>query len=346
MSTAVGSYDSAIFKELQYIPLSPWSEEVECLDILSRGKADEGFLTKIFRSSRSEQPINLVRQGSMLHAGLARDISAWREDQVALRKGLDQLKNPNRSVKPRVPGFKKEQLAAVQLLDCKCSKSFAASLEAGFSFTNNISAEESLTFTLDGLTAASVPTEKIIDWTDGVEGAWLPNTDRRGLIWSKESGSVNSIWIVTGVLYATKLTVGGRDGVFAGVNVKVPMAGGVPGLPNLGAGLNAQKEQDNQLIVKAPRNKSFRVGYRAMRLDYNPDGTPRKTVGLKYAGFRGEDDDLAQKHLKRMEEELFVVDEDGLVAAIPLPTPSEAELNELEALVEATKLQHVYYNSI
>ncbi|KAG0564869.1 hypothetical protein KC19_8G146500 [Ceratodon purpureus] len=114
------------------------------------------------------------------------------------------------------------------------------------------------------------------------------------------------------------------------------MAGGVPGLPNLGAGLNAQKEQDNQLIVKAPRNKSFRVGYRAMRLDYNPDGTPRKTVGLKYAGFRGEDDDLAQKHLKRMEEELFVVDEDGLVAAIPLLTPSEVELNELEAPVEAT----------
>lgn len=146
---------------------------------------------------------------------------------------------------------------------------------------------------------------------------------------------------MTGILYATKLTVEGRDGVFAGVNVKVPIPGAVPGVPSVGAGLNVQKGQDNQLVVKAPRNKHFKVGYQAMRLDYNPDGTPRRTVDLKYTGFRGDDDHLVQQHLQRMEEELFVLDEYGLVASIPLLTPSEAELNEVEALVEATKLQHV-----
>jgi hypothetical protein len=131
--------------------------------------------------------------------------------------------------------------------------------------------------------------------------------------------------------------VGGRDGVFAGVKVEAPMAVAVPGLPGtVGAGLNVQKLRDNQLVVKAVRRKNFRVGYRAIRLDYNPDGTPRKTVGKEYIGFRGGDDDLAQQHLKCMKEELFVVGEDGLVETIPLLTPSEAELDE----IEATELQH------
>lgn len=187
MSNSGRSYENAIFKELKFIPVSPWSKEVECLDILTKVKADEGFLSKVFGSSRSEQPINLVRQGSMLYPGLVRDISVWRADPVALRKGLDQLKDPGLSVRPSVPGFKKERLPAVRL-NCQYSKRFFVSFMACFSSINDISAEESLAFTLDGLTAASVPYETIIDWTDGGEGAWLPNIDRRGLPWSKKSG--------------------------------------------------------------------------------------------------------------------------------------------------------------
>lgn len=186
----LGSYESAVFRELKYIPVSPWAQEVECLDILSKVQADEsGFLGRFFGSDHSQQkPVNLVRQGSMLHPPLARDISAWRQDQYALRKGLEQLKNPNPSVKPRaVQGFKKETLPSVRLV-CKFSKLLAAFLSAGFSSINGISAEESMTFTLDGLTAASVPVETIIDWTDGGDGTWLPNIDRRGLRWSMKSG--------------------------------------------------------------------------------------------------------------------------------------------------------------
>lgn len=139
-------------------------------------------------------------------------------------------------------------------------------------------------------------------------------------------------------LYATKLSVAGRDGVFAEVSAEVPVGGVVPGVTaKVGAGFKLRKEKDNQLVVQGPRNQHFRVGYRAMRLDYNPDGTPRKSLELTYTGFRGEDDDLVKQHAKRMEDELFVVDEDRLVTSIPLLIPSEAELNQLEASLDVAK---------
>lgn len=165
----------------------------------------------------------MFRHGSMLDPKLVRDISAWDEDPGALRKGLDQLKDPKFSVQPGTPGFKKEQLPGV-LLTFKHSGKLSATLTAASSCTSAISAEESLTLTVEGLTAASVLDERIIDWIEPGKGAWVPNLERRGLNWST----------------------------------------------------------------------------------------------------------------KCMKEELFVVGEDGLVESIPLLTPSEAELDE----IEATELQH------
>jgi len=84
---------------------------------------------------------------------------------------------------------------------------------------------------------------------------------------------VKSLWIVTGVLYATKFTVTGRSGVLA--SAKAEVANGV-----LGAGLNAavtvRKKNNDAMTVQAARNSHFIVGYRVMRLDYNAhDGLVR-----------------------------------------------------------------------
>jgi hypothetical protein len=191
MSKVGGSYDDAFFNKLQFIPVSPWSLEVECLDVLTVDKADEGFLTKVFGSRHSERirEENMFRHGSMLDPKLVRDISAWDKDPGALRKGLDQLKDPKFSVQPGVPGFKKEQLPDA-LLTFKHSGKLSATLTAAFSCTSAISADESLTLTVGGLTAASVPYERIIDWTEPGKGAWVPNLERRGLNWSTKPGYV------------------------------------------------------------------------------------------------------------------------------------------------------------
>lgn len=144
--------------------------------------------------------------------------------------------------------------------------------------------------------------------------------------WARRN-KVKSLWIVTEVFYATKFVVEGGRGLFGGVGAQVPS--GLPGL-NVGGDLTVQYEKDTVVKLEAKRNKQFIIGYRTMRVDFNPDGSVRAVKPVE-TGLRGDnDDDPYKQNLKLMEEDIFEVDEEGDKVPIPLLTPTKEELDYLK----------------
>lgn len=145
--------------------------------------------------------------------------------------------------------------------------------------------------------------------------------------WARRN-KVKSLWIVTEVLYATKFLVEGRSGLFGRVSAQVPS--GIPGL-NAGGDITVQYERDNVVKLEAKRRRQFIIGYRTMRVDFNPDGSVQAVRAPADTGLRGDnDDDPCKRNLKLMEEDIFEVDEEGDNVPIPLLTPTKEELDYLK----------------
>ena len=138
---------------------------------------------------------------------------------------------------------------------------------------------------------------------------------------------MKSLWIIAEVIYATKITVTGRNGVFA--SAKAQVVTGVPDVDSKVA-VTVEKSSDNIMMVKAARNSHFIVGYRVMRLDYNVrDGKLVKTRVPEESHLRGHDDDDPQLRDLEKEDVFEVDDESGELVPIPILALSEKELNEL-----------------
>lgn len=135
---------------------------------------------------------------------------------------------------------------------------------------------------------------------------------------------------MTEVLYATKFTVTGRRGLFGRVMAHATI--GTPGVGvDAGGDIGVKCINETTLELKAKRNKQFIVGYRTMRVEFNPDGKPVLMRKAEDGGLRGDDDD----YLAAMGEDIFEVDEYESKVLIPLITPTEQELNNPQAQVVA-----------
>lgn len=118
---------------------------------------------------------------------------------------------------------------------------------------------------------------------------------------------------MTEVLYATKLTLTGRRGLFD--KVMAHATASAPGVGvDAGADFMIQVTGETRLQLKAKRNKHFIVGYKTMRVEYGPDGQPAKLRSAEEGGLRGDDDD----RLAEMVEDIFELDEDGIKVFVPL----------------------------
>lgn len=138
---------------------------------------------------------------------------------------------------------------------------------------------------------------------------------------------------MTEVLYATKFTVTGRRGLFNKVKAQASL--GAPGLGlDAGADIGLHCTDETTLELRAKRNKQFIVGYRTMRVEYNPDGSVVLLRKAEDTGLRGDDDDPYQLNLAEMGGDIFEVDEvDGGNVLIPLLTPIEQELQDFRSRV-------------
>lgn len=146
---------------------------------------------------------------------------------------------------------------------------------------------------------------------------------------------MKSLWIVTEVLYATKFTLTGRSGLVNRVNVQVSVG-------NLSEDLKVRRANDNVVELEAERDKHFIIGYRAMQVDYNSDGTVRAMSAPRGTRLDGHSPHLT--NAVSMKECISEVDEDGAEVSIPLQTSTKHELhnkahramnlNSLEEVVE------------
>lgn len=138
---------------------------------------------------------------------------------------------------------------------------------------------------------------------------------------------MKSLWIIAEVIYANKITVTGRNGVFA--SAKAQVVTGVPGVDPKVA-VTVDKCSDSIMMVQAARNSHFIVGYRVLRLDYNIcDGKLVKTRVPEELHTRGHDDDDSQLRELEKEDIFEVDDESGELVPIPILALSEKEFNEL-----------------
>ncbi|CAK9249581.1 unnamed protein product [Sphagnum jensenii] len=333
MSNTGQAWDQEFRRTFQHIFLSPWGDELQCLDVFTTTE-DEGLLARLFGGGSSAPPKAkaLVRMGSMLDSCMIRDISAWGQDPIALGRELKGLKDaPVTEQQPSLETqlFKKNRKPA-GTMRFKVSRRFSAVIAdiAGLVLKQN----QNLTLTVDGLTTVSVCTNTTI--TGWANGRWLPNTDYISLFKPSSKHSV---------LYATKLTVQGDAGIFTGVQGKVPA--GVTGIPaNLGAKLTFSTKRENEFeITAAPGNKPFQVGYRLLKLEFNSEGTQLLHVQDNICYKRdttniGDNEDSHDFNLRKMEEELFHKDEDGDFEPIPLLTPSEEDLNKLKVATASEQI--------
>lgn len=137
---------------------------------------------------------------------------------------------------------------------------------------------------------------------------------------------------MTEVLYATKFTVTGRRGLFNKVKAQASL--GAPGLGlDAGADIGLHCTDEETLELRAERNKQFIVGYRTMRVEYNPDGSVVLLRKAEDTGLRGDDDGPYQLNLAEMGGDIFEVDEDRGNVLIPLLTPIEQELQDFRSRV-------------
>lgn len=331
MSTSVASKsaEEVLYRQLKYRAVDPLEHNLHCLDVLIRGEQN---LVRRMMSKFSSSMRPLVRMGSMLDVILMADKSKWRSAHQAdldrMRKGLTDLENPLKP-RPSHQNFEKKRLVSANLSFSTSNKVvlWLASV-AGIDLGN----EESLSCAMDGLTAASVDYTKVCSWVMG--GDWFPNIPFLQKIcsdWSENTRSkVKKLWIVTEVLYATKFTVTGRRGLFGRVMAHATI--GTPGVGvDAGGDIGVKCINETTLELKAKRNKQFIVGYRTMRVEFNPDGKPVLMRKAEDGGLRGDDDD----YLAAMGEDIFEVDEYESKVLIPLITPTEQELNNPQAQVVA-----------
>lgn len=337
-SGAGGSIEEVFYKQLHYRSVRPLEHQLECLDVLTR--VDESLLHRVALKMPRTKLTPLVKIGSMLTDDLMAEDSKWRRspegkaERLRIGKAKAQLKN---ALVQRLPSaeFQKELLPKVSV-GWKNSKGAVAWL-CGITGVD-LGGEESLSCTLDGLTAASVDFTKVRSWISA--GDWRPDATTFKLMsvdWSKESGT-KKLWIVTDVLYAKKCTVEGSNGYSHKVMAKYTITG-VPGVGvDVGAEIGIHKIDESSVELRAKKNKQFIVGYRTMRVDYKPDGTLQALKAPGDTGVRaGDDDDPLQTILISMEEDIFEVAEDGDEVPIPLLTPTEQEVQALRSVVADSK---------
>jgi hypothetical protein len=182
MWNAGRAWDEEFRKTFQHIFLSPWGDELQCLDVLTTTE-DHGLLARLANklgggSSAPPKAKNLVRIGSMLDSCMIRDISAWGQDPIALGRELKGLKDaPVTEQQPSLETqvFEKKPKPA-GTMQFKVSRGFSAVTTgiAGLDVKRN----QNLTCTVDGLTTVSVRTNTTITrWAKGYDGSWLPNKD-------------------------------------------------------------------------------------------------------------------------------------------------------------------------
>lgn len=176
------AWDQEFRRTFQHIFLSPWGDELQCLDVFTTTE-DDGLLARFMKkfgggSSAPPKAKALVRMGSMLDSCMIRDISAWGQDPIALGRELKGLKDApvteqQPSLETQVFEKKPKPAGTVQF---KVSRGFSAVTTgiAGLVLKQN----QNLTCTVDGLTTVSVRTNTTITgWANGYNGSWLPNTD-------------------------------------------------------------------------------------------------------------------------------------------------------------------------
>lgn len=335
-SGAGGAIDEVFYKQLNYRLARPLEHQLDCLDVFTR--MDKSLLHRIALKMSSTKLTPLVRQGSMLTEDLMAEDSKWRQspegaaELVRIRKGRARLKNALILKLSASEEFHKELLPKASF-GWKNSKGVVAWL---CDITGvDLGREDSLSCTLDGLTAASVDFTKVRSWISA--GDWRPDAKTLKLCsgdWSKDGNRVKKLWIVTEVLYAKKCTIRGSNGYSHEVMAKYSITG-VPGVSvDVGAEIGIHKIDESSVELRARKNKQLIVGYRTMRVDYNPDGSLQALKAPGDTGVRaGDDDDPHQTNLISMEEDIFEVDEDGDEVPIPLLTPTEQEVQALRSVV-------------
>jgi hypothetical protein len=183
-NTAKVSADWILYKKLQYRAASPLEHQLECLDVLT--KVERTWLQR-FTAKMSSSLRPLVRQGSMLSEDLMADESKLRSTESAtldrVQKGLGDLRNSLIKQSADEALFKKQ---AIQKFDLKCLTSKGASAWVTGIAGMDLGKEESLSCTLDGLTAASVDYATIRRWMS--DGAWCPNVTTLALCSADWSG--------------------------------------------------------------------------------------------------------------------------------------------------------------
>lgn len=170
------SLDELFFKQLRYTAVSPFDPQLECLDVLTRAERSsllQRVKSKMALSTSTVQA--LVRQGSMLSEDLIGGESKWLSADADLdrrRDGLAELRDYTIKSPSDETIFKKNQLPKTTLSFSKSSKVEVGPWLGGVTGVY-LEKEESLSCTMDGLTAAVVDYETICNWISA--GGWCPN---------------------------------------------------------------------------------------------------------------------------------------------------------------------------
>lgn len=163
------SAEEALYKQLKYRAANPLEHQIECLDVLSR--VERSLLQRV-KSKMASSLRPLLKQGSMLSKERMADESGWQSADgtlARLQDGLVDLKSYMITRPSDETIFKKKNLPR---LDLAWRKSNGQS-SAWFATIASDLGEESVSCTLDGLTAASVDYPKVRQWI--ISGNWLPS---------------------------------------------------------------------------------------------------------------------------------------------------------------------------
>lgn len=165
MSTRPGRMiEEVMYEELKYIAVNPLKADVHCLDVF----------TKVGKSKASRKMPEFVRVGSMLDVNLMAKNSKWLSDDQAdlarMRKELEVLEHPLKPA-PSDRNFQKDK--TLESFDLSCAASQNGVLWLASVAGIKLGKGDSLSCSLEGLTAASVDYLTICKWIDA--GDWFPN---------------------------------------------------------------------------------------------------------------------------------------------------------------------------